>query len=137
MFALNNLAEQEMRSAMSSPPRRHQRDAMLLGADLGIPLVTAFGLVLAARMAHSLALDPARGPQCTAAADLLLEECGYQLLPDDRELSDLALAEARLTLGDRYDEEVTRGRALSLVEVVGMAEEVFAEVIGRGGTPRT
>ncbi len=136
MFALNNLAEQEMRIGDLVAAAGHQRDAMLLGAELGTPLVTAFGLVLAARMAHGLGLDPV-AVRVHSAADLLLEECGYILLPDDRELSDIALAGAHLALGDRYDEDVARGRALSLMEAIDIAEEVFAEVIERGGTPRT
>ena len=133
MFALNNLAEHEMRSGDVVAAARHQRDAMVLGAELGELLVTAFGLVLAARLAHALELDSV-AVRVHSAADLLLDDCGYQLLPDDRELSDIALAGARLTLGDRYADEVTRGRALSLAEAVQTAEEVFAEVIRRDST---
>jgi hypothetical protein len=55
-------------------------------------------------------------------------------LPEDRELSDIALAGARLALGDRFSNEVTRGRALSLAQAVQSAEEVFAEVIRRDST---
>ena len=130
MFALNNLAEHEMRSGDVAAAARHQRDAMVLGAELGELLVTAFGLVLAARLAHELELDSV-AVRVHSAADVLLDDCGCQLLPDDRELSDIALAGARLTLGDRFPNEVTRGRALSLAEAVQTAEEVFAEVIRR------
>ena len=52
MFVLNNLAECELRLGAVPSAARHQSEAMRLSAELGNRVVTAFGLVLAARIAQ-------------------------------------------------------------------------------------
>jgi tetratricopeptide (TPR) repeat protein len=125
MTVLNNLAEQELRDGDTPSAARHQREAMRLAAELGIQLVTAFGLVLAARIAQSESLDVA-AVRIHAAADLLLEECGFEMIPDDQVLSDAALDAARKNLGDAaFDEAVAAGRRASLSDALAEAEAVF------------
>ena len=68
MFILNNLAECELRLGVVASAARHQSEAMRLSAELGNPVVTAFGLVLAARIAQPRGRDAA-AVQMHAAAD--------------------------------------------------------------------
>ncbi len=97
---------------------------MRLSAELDVPLVTGFALVLAARMAQPAGSD-AVAVRLHAAADALFEEMDFRLLPDDRALSDAVLAAARANLGDAFDAEVSAGRALALADVIAAADAVF------------
>ncbi len=124
MYVVNNLAETELRDGETANAARHQRDAMRLSAELDVPLVTGFALVLAARMAQPAGLDAA-AVRLHAAADAIFEELDFRLLPDDQTLSDAVLAAARANLGDAFDGEVAAGRALALADVVAAAEVVF------------
>ena len=94
MMANNNLAEHDLRAGDTAAAARHQREAMRLSAELGVPLVTAFGLVVAARIAQPLGLD-AEAVRLHAAADVMLDDIGFELMFDDRDLSDEMLAAAR------------------------------------------
>jgi predicted ATPase/class 3 adenylate cyclase len=125
MFVLNNLAEQKLRAGDVRGAAAHQSEAMRLSAALGMPTITAFGLVLAARIAQPRQLD-ATAVRLHAAADVLLAEAGYELLPEDRHLSDAMLSAARRNLGDRYEAEYEAGGALSLIDAVTLAETVLA-----------
>ena len=124
IFVVNNLAEEELRTGDAADAARHQQEAMRLSAELDVPLVTGFSLVLAARMAQPAGLDAA-AVRLHAAADAIFEELEFQLLPDDLELSVAMLAAARTNLGESYDTEVATGRSLSLPEVVAAADAVF------------
>jgi hypothetical protein len=124
MTVLNNLAEQELRDGDTPAAARDQREAMRLAAQLGIQLVTAFGLVLAARIAQPEGLDAA-AVRIHAAADVLLEECGFEMIPDDQVLSDAVLDAARENLGAAFDEAIAAGRSAPLTDVLAEAEAVF------------
>jgi predicted ATPase/class 3 adenylate cyclase len=124
MYVVNNLAEDELRAGETAEAARHQLEAMRLSAELDVPLVTGFALVLAARIAQPAGLDAA-AVRLHAAADALFEEQDFRLLPDDRALSDAVLAAARANLGDAFDLEVAAGRAMDLPDVVTAAEAVF------------
>ena len=100
---------------------------MRLSAELGVQLITAFGLVLAARIAQPEGLD-ALAVRIHAAADVLLDECGFEMIPADQVLSDAADA-ARANLGAQFDAEVVAGRGLALADVLLEAEEVFDRAI--------
>ena len=97
---------------------------MRLSAELDVPLVTGFALVLAARMAQPAGLDAA-AVRLHAAADAIFDAQDFHLLPDDQALSDVVLAAARANLGDAFDTEVAAGQALSLEDVVAAADAVF------------
>jgi predicted ATPase/class 3 adenylate cyclase len=133
MFVVNNLAEMSLQDGDVVAAAALQREAMTLSAELGSSLVTAFGLIVAARIAQPAGLDDT-AVRLHAAADLLLAECAVLLLPDDRAASDKALAAARRALGDSYDVAYAAGRVLALVEAVGIADSVF-EAVGTAATP--
>jgi predicted ATPase/class 3 adenylate cyclase len=127
MTVLNNLAEQELRDGELGAAATHQWEAMRLSAELGVPVVTAFGLVLFARMAHQAGLH-ALAVRLHAAADVLLDACGFELIPDDRALSDAMLHTARQQLRETYDVEWNAGCALAVPDAIAAAEDVFAAV---------
>ena len=55
----------------------------------------------------------------------MLEDVGYELLPDDRRYSDEMLAAAREALGERFEPVYLAGRSLALIDAVELAEEVL------------
>ena len=124
MFVLNNLAECELRRGAVPSAARHQSAAMRLSAELGNRVVTAFGLVLAARIAQpaGATTPPCR---CTPPPTPCSKTVGYELLPDDRRLSDDMLAAARDTLGARFESSYEAGRTLALLDAVELAEDVL------------
>ena len=65
----------------------------------------------------------------STAAEVLLDECGFEMIPADQILSDAALDAARANLGAQFDAEVVAGRGLALAEVLLEAEEVFDRAI--------
>jgi len=132
MTALNNLAEEELRAGDTPLAARDQRAAVRLSAELGVTIVTAFGLVVAARIAQPAGLD-AMAVRLHAAADAMLDALGFELLPDDRALSDAMLAAARATLGDdEFGAEIAAGRARELPDLLLAADEVFEQVMRTG-----
>jgi predicted ATPase len=128
MTVLNNLAEQELRNGELGAAATHQWEAMRLSAELGVPVVTAFGLILFARMAHQAGLH-ALAVQLHAAADVLLDACGFELIPDDRALSDAMLHTARHQLGSEYEAHWKSGCAMPLAEAMAAAEDVFTTMM--------
>jgi hypothetical protein len=128
MTVLNNLAEHELRAGDTGLAATHQREAMRLSAEFGMQLITAFGLVIAARVAQPEGLD-ALAVRIHSAAEVLLDECGFEMIPADQVLSDAVLDAARENLGARFDVEVAAGRAMEQADVLLEAEEVFDRAI--------
>jgi predicted ATPase len=129
MAALNNLAEDELRCGEVAAAAGHQRDSLRLSVELGLPLFTAFGLILAGRIAQPFGLD-AVAVRLHAAADAVLDDQGFALLSDDRALSDAMLAATRATLGDDgFAAELAAGRVLDLPELLRTADEVFEQAM--------
>ncbi len=123
--ALSSLAEHDLRSGDVVAAAHHQRESLHLAADLGWPTATAFGLILAARMAAQLGTDD-DAVRLHAAADPLLEEAGFSLLPTDQALSDAMRDEVRGRIGDeRYDHLDQEGRRSSLHDSIETAERTF------------
>jgi hypothetical protein len=127
MMANSNLAEHDLRDGDTAAAARHQREAMRLSAELDVPLVLAFGLIVAARIAQPMGLD-GEAVRLHGAADVMLEEIGFELMFDDRDLSDAMLDAARAELGDRFDDELEAGRHLELADALALAELVIDKV---------
>ena len=127
MMANNNLAEHDLRDGDIAAAAHHQREAMRLSAELGVPLVTAFGLIVAARIAQPMGLD-SEAVRLHGAADVMLEEIGFELMFDDRDLSDEMLDATRAALGERFAAELEAGRRLELVDALALAELVYDKV---------
>ncbi len=125
--ALSTLAEFDLRVGDRAAAAAHQWEAMRISAELGLQLLTAFGLVLAARIAQPAGHDAA-AVRLHGRADVLLQECDFELHPDDRLLSDEMLESARRHLGPGFAEELNTGRALPLTTALELADEIFHNV---------
>jgi hypothetical protein len=126
--SLSNCAEFALREGDPIASARYQREALTLAAEVPLPLVLAFGTVIAARIAEPIDLVDA-AVRLHAAADRMLEELEFVLFADDRELSNEMLDRARARVGDdRYRELEAEGRALPVERVIFLAIEVFNQV---------
>ena len=110
MTILNNMAEQDLRLGdLGHRRRRTSATPMRLSTELGVPVMTAFALVAGRSRMAQPAGDDAAAVRLHAAADALLEACRFELIPDDRVLSEAVLATARDHLGAAYDDHADAG----------------------------
>jgi hypothetical protein len=128
--ALASLAEHELRRGDTSSAARHQLEALHLAAEMAIPVLIANSFILGARLAEPVGLGET-ALRLHAAADVMLAEAGFGLVPSDQALSGAMRERVRLQLGDeRYDESTSSGRQLELHAAIELAEDVFATTIG-------
>jgi hypothetical protein len=86
-------------------------------------------MIIAARIVEPRG-DAVHAVQLHGAADVLLDEVGFQLLPDDRALSDSMLDHARGELGDqRFESETLAGRAISLDDAIRLTDALLEQAI--------
>ena len=88
--AHGNLAEVAMRRGDEPAAARHQAAALELAVQLGVTVMVAYSLIVAARIEGSHG-EWSRAVTLHAAADRLLEETGAALYDDDRRMSDAML----------------------------------------------
>ena len=124
MYVLNNLAENELRDDDQDLAAQHQLEALRLSAELGVPVITVFGLILASRIVQPRGLHDT-ATRLHGAADAILDDCGYEMFPDDQELSDVMLRAARDALGDGFEPAYRAGRGLAPIEALELAETVL------------
>jgi len=123
--AAGNLAEVEMGLGHWAEAARNQRTCLERALEIGAPVMVAFSLIVAARLAE------ADGRSDTAVtlhgqADVLLETTGFALYDADRRLSDEMLKRAEELLGtDAFEAARTAGRALSITDAATLADEVL------------
>ena len=97
-----------MRRGDEPAAARHQAAALELAVQLGVTVMVAYSLIVAARIEGSHG-EWSRAVTLHAAADRLLEETGAALYDDDRRMSDAMLEEARARLGRRVRPSQRRG----------------------------
>jgi len=123
-----NLAEITMLSGDLQSAARHQRAALLLGAQAGMLWLVAYSMIFAARMANRYR----GGETCVrlhAKAESILKELGRVMFEDDRRISEDMLNNARSYLGDdQYEAERCVGAKLSLPEAIELADKVLLKV---------
>jgi predicted ATPase/class 3 adenylate cyclase len=128
--ALSSLAEYDLRRGDTAAAARHQGASLQLAAELALPIVIACALIVAARLAEQSGGDET-AVRLHAAADAMLEDAGFELLPSDRALSDGMHSRARERLGEgRFDTLAREGHELSLHRRIELAEDVFGRAAG-------
>jgi hypothetical protein len=130
--ALAESAEMWLRRGNIRAAARYQKEALHLGLELGIQILTSFSMIIAARIIEPEG-DPVHAVRLHAAADVLLDEIGFRLLPDDRALSEWMLDHARAELGDEtFGRERLAGRTMSLDEAVRLTDVLLEQAIHDG-----
>ena len=128
--ALSSLAEHDLRGGDTAAAARHQRESLHLAAELAIPIPIACALIIAARLAEQKGVDET-AVRLQAAADDMLDEAGFELLPSDRALSDDMLSRARERLdGGRFATLTREGQELSLHRRIELADDVLGQAAG-------
>ena len=124
--AHGNLAEVAMRQGRFDVAAHHQRECLDLGLALGSPVMVAYSLIVAARLA-------ARGGRWDVAtllhsrADAMLDGTGISLYADDAAASAAMLADAKGHLGQPgFASSQAAGRDLQVHDAAALAGEVFA-----------
>lgn len=125
--AHGNLAEAALRRQDPATAARHQRACLELGLELGTPVMVAFSLIVAARLA-------AMGGRWDTAttlhrhAESILAMTGVVLYDDDRRLSDEMLASARAALGpSAFSAAQAAGESLELPAAAALADRVLLD----------
>jgi predicted ATPase/class 3 adenylate cyclase len=128
-----NLAETYLRLGDERAAARHQAVSLGLARDWGQPVLVAFALMVAARLASARG----RSHEATvleAKADELLAEANYALYDEDEAIRSQLLADAESRLGGRdFAAARAEGAALALDAAADLAEGVLADV----GSPHT
>jgi hypothetical protein len=123
--AAGNLAEVEMGLGNWASAARHQRACLARALEIGAPVMVAFSIIVAARLAEA-ADDPTTAVTLHGQADVLLETTGFALYDADRRLSDEMLKRAEERLGsDAFAAARATGRALTVMDAAALADEVL------------
>jgi hypothetical protein len=129
-----NLAETYLRLGDESAAARHQAISLGLARDWGQPVLIAFALMVAARLAS------ARGRSheaivLEAKADELLAEADYALYDEDEAIRSQLLADAESRVGgEDFAAARAEGAELDVDAAADLAEGVLADV-GSSKTP--
>ena len=123
-----NLAETYLRLGDEAAAARHQAVSLGLARDWGQPVVIAFALMVAARLA-SAHRRPHEAIVLEAKADQLLAEADYALYDEDEAIRSRFLADAASRLGDEeFAASRAEGNALAVDAAADLAERVLADV---------
>ncbi|MEY2402926.1 MAG: hypothetical protein QOD38_477, partial [Acidimicrobiaceae bacterium] len=126
--ATGNLAEAALQGGDQPGAARHQRACLTLGLEIGAPVLAAFSMIVAARLA-ALRDDWTTATTLHGHADLILENTGMVLYDADRRLSDEMLKAARQALGDAaFLAACDAGRALDLPTAAAQTDGVLAAI---------
>ncbi len=123
-----NIAEAALRLGETVVAARHQRASLGLGVALGQPVMTAYSLIVAARIAAASG-DWRDAVELHVHATVMLAESDHSMYESDQRLGDQLLAEARDQLGDAtfaLANEV--GETMSTPDAVARAEQVLSSV---------
>jgi predicted ATPase/class 3 adenylate cyclase len=127
--AEGNLAEIALRRSDHRAAAQHQRACCDLALQLGMPVMVAFSLIVAARIA-SARENWTSAAELHAQADVILERTGIVLYDSDRTASDEMLSWVEQHLGqDQYRSVQAVGRGMGLPAASQLADSVFAEVV--------
>ena len=127
-----NLAEVQLRRGDELAAARHQGLCLELAREQRQPVLIAFSMMIAARLAAERA-RPSQAVVLQAAADRLLASASYVLYPDDAEVRAEMMRAARTELGEpAYEREAAEGRALDGDAAADLAASVLAEVQSGG-----
>ncbi len=126
--ANGNVAEVALQLGDLDVAAAHQRACLTLALATGQPLMVAYSLMVAARVAGSGG-DWRTATSFQATADEVLRATGHELYDTDRTAVDQLLDQALDRLGPRSFEEATdRGRSMSLPDAASAADDLFASL---------
>ena len=129
-----NLAETHLRLGNEAEAARHQAISLALARGWGSPVLVAFGMMVAARLAS------ARGRSREAVvlqtnADALLADADYVMYDEDKRIRSALLSETSSSLGpEAFEAAAAAGAALTADEAADLAEGVLS-AIGSGSVP--
>ena len=126
--AHGNVAEALLTFGDRAGAAHHQRQCLQLALRYGQPLMVAYSLMVAARLAADDKLW-AVAIRLQVAADEQLASIGSVMYAADREAADAVLAEAATHLGsDEFEKEQRRGRSDQFDSFLVLADDLFAAV---------
>ncbi len=128
-----NLAETYLRLGEDSAAARHQAISLRLARDWGQPVLIAFAMMVAARLAAAGA-HAREAVVLQAKADELLAETDYALYEEDEAIRSTLLTGAALGLGD---EDFAAARAEGAALTVDAAADLAERVLGAVGSLQT
>jgi predicted ATPase/class 3 adenylate cyclase/tetratricopeptide (TPR) repeat protein len=127
--AQGNLAETALIRNDYAAAASHQKACCQLALQLGMPVMVAFSLIVAARIAAALG-NWLSATELHAQAEVILERTGIVLYESDRRSSEEMLGSVRLHLGDDlYQSAQGTGRDMGLMAATELAYSVFAELV--------
>ena len=130
---LNNLAEIALRVGDRREAARCQLESLEIALTFGSMHVVAFSLIVAARLRRD---DPMIATTFQTAADSLLADLGYSMLPSDRQLSDDLLDHAATRLGPpAFDQARRAGAELPIEQAVAQVRQALAVIAQPNQTP--
>lgn len=126
--AEGNLAEIALRLGDASAAAHHQHACLQLAIALGQPVMLAYSLIVAARLAAAGG-DWATASRLHAKASAMLEETGWSLYDDDLRATEQLRADARIQLGaGAFAAAVSTGAAMETPAAAALADEVLLGV---------
>jgi predicted ATPase len=127
--AQGNLAETALTRSDYAAAASHQRACCHLALQLGMPVMVAFSLIVAARIAAALE-NWSAAIELHAQAEVILQRTGIALYDSDRRASEEMLESVRLHFGDDlYQSAQATGREMGLMPATELAYSVFAELV--------
>ena len=126
--AEGNLAEIALRLGDASAAAHHQHACLQLAIALGQPVMLAYSLIVAARLAAAGG-DWATASRLHAKASAMLEETGWSLYDDDLRATEQLRADARIQLGaGAFAAAVSTGAAMETPAAAAVADDVLLGV---------
>jgi hypothetical protein len=123
-----NLAETYLRLGDEPAAARHQAVSLSLARDWGQPVVIAFAMMVAARLAAARG-RPHRAIVLEAKADEILDEADYALYEEDQAIRSELLTDAASRVGaEDFAAAQAEGAALTVDAAADLAERVLAAV---------
>ena len=127
-LAHSNIAEAALRLGETVVAARHQRASLELGLVLGQPVMLAYSLIVAARIAAASG-NWRDAVELHVRATLMLVESDHSMYESDQRIGDEMLAEAHRHLGNAaFEEAGGAGRTMSIPDAVARAEHVLSSV---------
>jgi tetratricopeptide (TPR) repeat protein len=127
--AEGNLAEIALIRSDYAAAASHQKACCQLALQLGMPVMVAFSLIVAARIAGALG-NWRSATELHSQAEVILQRTGIVLYESDRRASEEMLRSARLHLANnRFESAQATGRDMGLMAATELAYSVFGELV--------
>jgi predicted ATPase/class 3 adenylate cyclase len=133
--AHGNIAETQLQLGDDAAAAEHQAMSLELARAYGLPVLIAFSMMIAARLAAAR-VRVREAVVLQAAADRALADVSYALFDEDAEVRAVLMAAARAELGDEdFDRAVAEGHGLDHDAAADLAAGVLA-LVRHGSTEK-